>query len=468
MTTGIGSPHLASGLTRSRAVVAGATIAAVALVLAGRGHGHDERYTFHFVAVSATMLIAATGAIALTVAGTRLRDPRAIVVGMAFSVMATLLLLHGLGTPDLIVPDENESVLAFAGGATLPAGALILAFVNAEAVRGLRGSARLVTAQVVTLAAILAVGAAGLAFPSLLPTQPEARSAPAIVLLVGAAALFALLLVRVWRTFVLTRRRGDLWTVVGVAWLATALFASLLADPWTLPWWFGHGLETAGMLAIALPVAVDLRREHPSRALVGDLDAAQLVLAEEALLGAQVRSLMVRLAEKDASTEEHTRRVALQAVQLAERLGLGPDRLRTLAIGGLLHDIGKLQVPDEVLGKPARLTEEEFAVVRRHPGWGDELAAELGFGPAVRALIRSHHERLDGSGYPDALSGDELSLDVRILAACDVFDALVSARVYRTDAFTARDALALMRDEHGFDERCLAGLEAMVVSRSVS
>src|SRR5919206_508051 len=93
------------------------------------------------------------------------------------------------------------------------------------------------------------------------------------------------------------------------------------------------------------PVAADLYRAAQSRPLHGDLRAAALVSAEEAFLGARVRSLMVRLARKDCSTEEHTRRVALLAVQMGEELGLAPGRLRQLAIGGLLHDIGKLGVP---------------------------------------------------------------------------------------------------------------------------
>lgn len=188
------------------------------------------------------------------------------------------------------------------------------------------------------------------------------------------------------------------------------------------------------MLAVGLPVALDLRRCAQSRPLAGDLAAAELVAEEEELLGPQVRALMLRLAEKDSSTEEHTRRVAQLAVRVGEALGLSASRLRSLAIGGLLHDIGKLQVPDAVLKKPARLTDEEFDVIRCHPQWGDELACALGFSPAVRQLIRSHHERLDGNGYPDRLASAQIDLETRILTVCDVYDALVSQRVYR-DAF---------------------------------
>jgi HD-GYP domain-containing protein (c-di-GMP phosphodiesterase class II) len=173
---------------------------------------------------------------------------------------------------------------------------------------------------------------------------------------------------------------------------------------------------------------------------------------------------MERLAEKDTSTEEHTRRVAMLAVELGERLGLSPQRLRSLAIGGLLHDMGKLSVPDRILRKPGALTDDEFAVIRRHPVWGRELLAELGgFPPLVLDLVLGHHERIDGRGYPEGRCAGELALEVRILAVADVYDALTADRVYR-EAWSAERALALLEEESGsaFDPACVAALREVV------
>jgi putative nucleotidyltransferase with HDIG domain len=197
---------------------------------------------------------------------------------------------------------------------------------------------------------------------------------------------------------------------------------------------------------------------------VGDLSAAELVAKEEAFLGARVHALMQSLAEKDESTEEHTRRVAMRAVQVGEELGLSPGQLRALAIGGLLHDIGKLSVPTRILQKPAALEEEEFAVIKRHPEWGIKLLRELGgFNSSAQELVHSHHERLDGNGYPRGLDARSIGVDTRILTVCDVYDALVSPRVYRA-AWSHEAALALLRDESGsaFDERCVAALERVL------
>jgi putative nucleotidyltransferase with HDIG domain len=184
------------------------------------------------------------------------------------------------------------------------------------------------------------------------------------------------------------------------------------------------------------------------------------VAQEEAFLGSHIRALLVALAEKDAYTEAHTRRVALRAVQVADELGLTPERQRDLAIGGLLHDIGKLAIPDEILKKPGPLTDEEYRVVMGHVFTGVALLKELGgFSETVHRLVRGHHERLDGSGYPRAVAGDPIPLDVGILAVCDVYDALISERVYRK-AWTHERALEHLREgaDRAFYGTCVDAL----------
>ncbi len=129
-----------------------------------------------------------------------------------------------------------------------------------------------------------------------------------------------------------------------------------------------------------------------------------------------------------------------------------------------LHDIGKLSVPLEILNKPGALTDEEFTEIRRHPESGRRLLDELGgFSETVRNLVSDHHERLDGTGYPRGLQGCDLTIETRILAACDVYDALVSDRVYRA-AWTPERALELLHADSGsgFDPTVVAALERVV------
>jgi HD-GYP domain-containing protein (c-di-GMP phosphodiesterase class II) len=150
------------------------------------------------------------------------------------------------------------------------------------------------------------------------------------------------------------------------------------------------------------------------------------------------------------------------AVQVGEALGLSRGRLRQLALGGLLHDMGELSVPSAVLQKPGALDDDEFAAIRRHPEAGERLLRELGGFPAgVLRLVLDHHERLDGSGYPRGLAAGDLDVETRILAVCDVYDALVSDRVYRA-AWTPERALALLRAPEQFDADCVAALERVL------
>lgn len=138
--------------------------------------------------------------------------------------------------------------------------------------------------------------------------------------------------------------------------------------------------------------------------------------------------------------------------------------MRALAVGGLLHDIGKLAISEAVLNKPGALTDEEFTEIKRHPEAGHALLSELGgFSRAVRRLVLDHHERLDGRGYPRGLHADQLDLETRILTVCDVYDALVSDRVYRK-AWDRGDALALLHKDIGtaFDRRCVEALARLV------
>jgi HD-GYP domain-containing protein (c-di-GMP phosphodiesterase class II) len=376
--------------------------------------------------------------------------------------MTAMLAVHGLATPGVLFGPNG--VVAAAGGASLPAGAAVLALTALPGLRSTRRMAPLLALQTALAGGIVTLGLVGLLWPSLVPAVPAAGSAEAKALLTIGVVLFGLLTNRALRTFALTRRPSDLVVAVGCAWLAMASVATLTSVPGTLGFYIGHALELAGVVLLVVPAALDLRRGGASRPLVGDLSAAEVVASEEAYLGARVRTLMLRLGEHDGSTEGHSRGVALLAVQVGEALNLPPATLRHLAVGGLLHDVGKLSVSGGILRKPGSLDDAEYAEVKRHPEVGERLLRELGgFSPEVLALVAAHHERLDGKGYPRNLAGPELGIGPRILAVCDVYDALVSDRVYR-DAWTPERALELLRKDTGsaFDGRCVWALQRVL------
>jgi len=152
---------------------------------------------------------------------------------------------------------------------------------------------------------------------------------------------------------------------------------------------------------------------------------------------------------KDVYTQGHCVRVADLACALWTRVGTPEDTpLFWFRIGALLHDVGKLMVPAEVLNKPGKLTEEEWALVRGHPTAGVELLADIEFPWDVRPIVESHHERWDGRGYPHGLAGEAIPLNARVLCIADVYDALTSQRSYKR-AFTHEEAIEIMRKDIG-------------------
>lgn len=159
---------------------------------------------------------------------------------------------------------------------------------------------------------------------------------------------------------------------------------------------------------------------------------------------------------RDAYTGNHSQNLAIWAKQVAERLGCSKDEIRTIHWAALLHDIGKIGVPDEILRKPASLTEPEWQVMRRHPEIGAEVIAPVKQLNGVAAIIRAHHERFDGLGYPDGLKGEEIPLGGRILTIVDAYGAITDDRVYRKSR-TSQEAVEELKlcAEKQFDPRII-------------
>jgi putative two-component system response regulator len=149
---------------------------------------------------------------------------------------------------------------------------------------------------------------------------------------------------------------------------------------------------------------------------------------------------------KDSTTEGHCERLSLLSVALGEQLGLEARMLRALDRGGVLHDIGKVGIPDVILFKPGALDAREWKSMRLHPEIGDEMLAPLRSLEDVRPIVRHHHERWDGSGYPDGLAGSDIPITARILQIVDAYDALRSTRPYKR-AFTHDEATGILRQE---------------------
>jgi len=157
-------------------------------------------------------------------------------------------------------------------------------------------------------------------------------------------------------------------------------------------------------------------------------------------------SLARSIESKDPYTHGHCERLADYSVALGKQVGLSEDQITALRRAGVVHDIGKVAVPDAILLKPGRLTEEEWSVIRQHPIVGERICAPLKSFRSVLPIIRHHHEKYNGSGYPDGLVGDAIPMAARVLQIVDIFDALTTERPYKK-ALSTKDALQTMREE---------------------
>ncbi|RLQ92319.1 HD-GYP domain-containing protein [Falsibacillus albus] len=165
------------------------------------------------------------------------------------------------------------------------------------------------------------------------------------------------------------------------------------------------------------------------------------------------KHIVEEVEKKDRYTYKHSERVARYSVQIAKKLKFQKDRLETLFFSSILHDIGKINTPSEILNKPGRLTKEEFDIVKLHPMDGADMVRDFYY-KNIAKIIEQHHERLNGSGYPLGLKGDEILLEARIIAVSDTFDAMTEERSYRK-AFDAEYAVEELKKLSGthYDER---------------
>lgn len=172
-------------------------------------------------------------------------------------------------------------------------------------------------------------------------------------------------------------------------------------------------------------------------------DRARAAQLTETVLNGTVRALVSAVDAKDPYTACHSDRVTRLALRLGEALGLEAGRLRLLEFAAILHDVGKIGVPDSILGKPGKLDADEYAQIKLHPGRSAEIVGQVGEFTEVAGIVRHHHERVDGSGYPDGLAGEAIPLLARLIAIADVYEALTSDRSYRS-ALAEHEARAVL------------------------
>jgi diguanylate cyclase (GGDEF)-like protein/putative nucleotidyltransferase with HDIG domain len=206
---------------------------------------------------------------------------------------------------------------------------------------------------------------------------------------------------------------------------------------------YAHDGRTVNELVVAADANMYASKRRGGDAVTGAAEAESPREDGDSAFGL-FESLVIAVDNKDSYTRRHSEEVTEHTIAMARELGLSEDDQRVVRVAGLLHDVGKIGIPDRILRKPGRLSEAEYEIVKAHPTLGETIIAAIPDLAEIRAAVLSHHERYDGKGYPHGLSGDEIPLLGRLLAVADTYSAMTTDRPYRK-ALSRREALAEIR-----------------------
>lgn len=417
----------------------------------------------HFYIVSLVAALAVGAAVAIGVVAVRIRNIKVSFLSLAYVSLAALFILHGLSTPGFLVHHSELAGNAAQFSVILASVWLWLCSISADhkAIHWLAEWQKWLLPVWCVFLVLLAWQ---------LWENPEILHAlymkdylgvwPATIII---TILNTMTIYRNLETYIASRFPMQLAIVYSTGWMLVAQIVMVTGEMWMASWWLYHFL----LLASVIVMAGGIFKQYLSTGSI--TDCLRLLFRADPLdwiktyISPRVKELVEMTEAKDPYTAGHNLRVTMYALKLGEELGLPASRLRALAIGGIVHDIGKLAVPDAILNKPDKLTDEERAIIEEHPVTGYNLCRELGFMPEELAVIRSHHERWDGKGYPDGLSGEDIPLAARIAAVADVYDALTSSRSYRA-AMTHDEAMGILTRGSGrhFDPHCIKAWKRLV------
>jgi len=399
-----------------------------------------------------TVSSAAIGAIALTgyvaMQGWSRRRAEVGLLGSGLAALSLLLLVHGLTAPGVFYDANNAVGTSVFVGVPL-ALFMCLAIVFPDTSFGRTIARHWHGWSLAFLAAAVAIAALMLVAPDAIPAPPGPNSF--FTRGVVAVCIFAALRIslRHVRLFAVGRRGGSLVGAISMAQLGTVMLVFILPTAFSPGFWLAHMIGFAAVFAGCLGVLSAYCESSVIDEIAEPILERDPLIALELGLSPEILAFVDALGQKDVLTREHVIRVADLAMRVGARAGISNTELRTLGLGALLHDIGKLVVPDDILKKPAGLTDEEYTLIKSHPLDGAEMMDLAS--PALRPvapLVRWHHERWDGKGYPDQIGGPDLPLAAQIVSVCDAWDAMTALRVYR-DAMPIERARAILLDGAG-------------------
>ncbi len=423
----------------------------------------------HFYIVSAVSLLAALVAGVLAVTTIQIGLYRVLFLCLGFMSMGAIFAVHGLTTPGILVPNLFAR---FAGSAVAASAYLSLAvpavFFASSYAPGMAWLERRLPfwpagwLVVFVVAGLVAYGAIAIKTWTL-AQLPLSIPPYSTALAVASVGLFFVAALRQAQSYRLTRLATQAHLIVAYVLLAEAVAAMVLFPVWSWGWWYYHLLMLAAVGLSFRTLLIERARGRSFRSVVEAALRLEVSVDIEEFDVEAVAALVAAVEVKDRETQGHNHRVAELCVLIGRQLGMTASELRVLARAGLLHDVGKLGIPDAILHKQGPLSDSEWAVMKTHPETGLKILKRCGHFRRELLAVLYHHERIDGSGYPHGLAGDAIPVEARIVAVADTYDVLTSDRPYRT-ARSTREAIEIIDAESGthLDRRLVAALLSRV------
>jgi HD-GYP domain-containing protein (c-di-GMP phosphodiesterase class II) len=420
---------------------------------------------FWLVLIAASLCVVAAGAV--LVRSIRRRETELGYVGLFFMAVSLLPLVHGITTPGVLYGDNQATISSAQWSVPV---ALVLAgpLLGSSGRRAISGSwwgrAPALRWMAIGLATLVLLSGGLLVNTGLLPVLgPGSWSAGALALVcVGGCVVLS------HRHLYLARVAGSpapLVVSAGFGFVGASTLMWFGAIPFSAGFWVAHALDIAGVFAGTIGALVVLRSTSRVREAIEPVLATEPLAALELGLDPIVHRFVADLEAYDPITRDHVIRTAELAVDVGRELGLSGRELRRLGLAALLHDVGKLELPPEIINKPGRLTDAEYEIVKGHPVYGQTMVESSSALHDIGPLVRGHHERVDGGGYPDRLIGDEIPLSARIVAVCDSYDAMANSRQYREGMGSDR-AQSILREHAGTQwDAAVVAAAGRVVSR---
>lgn len=406
--------------------------------------------SFHFYVVSAATLLSAGACLVLIISARTMRETRVMFLALAFFALAVLFSVHGLLTPGFIFDEAYSSLGRSPWMATLAAGVFAtLSVVSVPRLSNVHGRFR--TPEVifgVSAALICGYFVISMFSPDWLKGFPTEDEWFQNTLSVASISLLSFAAWRYYQSYQFARLPGQLAVAVGLVFLAEAQISLDFGIFWQYSWWLYHGLFLVAFCTVLLGWTWEVVRAGSGSAIADGLAMRDALTQLNRGRPNDLVALADKIEHHDLETFKHTDRVAAFAYAIGREIGFSAARQRELVLAAQMHDVGKIGLPHHILTKPGPLTEDEWTYIRQHPGKGFDILSRMRNMEGIAVVIRHHHERYDGTGYPDGSAGEQIPLDARIISVADTFDALTSERPYRA-AMTIEQACNELRNVAG-------------------